>query len=136
MKTFPIQIKKYQLIFRLTVLCAVLTGLLISCGEGIQLFPFPPTEISTNNNNFISSENEIPYQLNAHRFEDFGQEDQNTKSLTDNFHPFLHDNFDLFRSVCLGFISTKKNENFASSITFKPPLFSKLGEGRAPPFTA
>lgn len=136
MKKVPIQIKKYQLIFRAAVLCAVLVGLLISCGEGIQLFPFPATEISTGNKAFLSSENEIAYQFNAHRFEDFGKKHQRTKSQPDNLHPFLRDNSDLFKSFYFESTSNKEAGNFAISITFKPPLFSKSGEGRAPPSDA
>lgn len=136
MKTVPLRIKKYRLIFRAAVLCAVLIGLLVSCGEGIQLFPFPATETSTGNNTFLSSENEIVYQFNAHRFEDFGQKYQKTKSQPDNFHSFLFDNFDLFKPLFLESISNKDAGNFAVSTIFKPPLFSKSGEGRAPPVNA
>ena len=136
MKKVPVQIKKYQLIFRAAVLCAVLTGLLISCGEGIQLFPFPTTELSTTNSAFLSSENEIVYQFNAHRFENFGQKDRKTKSQPGNFHPFLRDNSGLFKSLCFGLILKKEAGIIAFSITFKPPLISKSGEGRAPPINA
>ena len=68
MKKVPIQ--KFQFLFRAAVLCAVLTGLLFSCGEGIRLFPFPETETTKNDFSQLNFENKIPYQFNVHRLED------------------------------------------------------------------
>jgi hypothetical protein len=136
MKKVPNQIKKYRIIFRAVVLCALLSGLLISCSEGIRLFPFPTAEISTTDEAVQSTEIELAYQFNAHRFEDFGRQKQKTKSLPDNFHRFSLDISGLFKSFSFRVNSKNEAENFAVSITFKPPLFSKSGEGRAPPFAA
>lgn len=136
MKKVPIQIKKYRMIFRAAVLCALLIGLLISCSEGIRLFPFPAPEISTADESIQNPEIEIAYQFNAHRFEDFGRKNQKTKSQPDNFHQFSIGNSDLFKSFSFGLISKKEVVNLTVSVAFKPPLFSKSGEGRAPPFTA
>src|SRR5688572_26138653 len=58
-----------QFLFRAALLIGVLAGLLVSCGEGIRLFPFPFLETSQSINTKWKTDGEISYQKNIHRFE-------------------------------------------------------------------
>lgn len=126
--------QKYVLIFRAAVFYAVLSGLLFSCGEGIRLLPFPPTESSTANHTVLNFETEIPYQYNAHRFEK-NQQDQNSKSQTDNSNHCWINIGDLSNQTI--FVSTAKGEidNLSFRKIIKLPPFSKSGKSRAPPLS-
>lgn len=132
MKKVPVQ--KYLIIFRAAVLLAVLSGLLFSCSEGIRLCPFPVSENPTANDTFQIPENEIAYQFNAHRFEDFSRADHKTESQTNYFLHFWIDNSNLFKSFSTHLISERKTKIPPVWKTFKLPEFSGSGESRAPPF--
>lgn len=125
---------KYLIIFRAAVLLAVLSGLLFSCSEGIRLFPFPVSENQTATDTFQTPENEITYQFNAHRFEDFSRANHKTESQTNYFLHFWIGNSNLFKSFSTRLISERKTKISAVWKTFKLPEFSGSGEGRAPPF--
>ncbi len=58
-----------RLTLRSLVWLGVLMGLLFSCGEGIQLFPFPQSETTQNNSSGLKGGKELDYQKNIHRFE-------------------------------------------------------------------
>ena len=126
--------QKYLIIFRAAILFAVLSGLLFSCSEGIRLIPFPVTENSTANDKFQTSETEITYQFNAHRFEDLSQANHKTESQTNYFLHFWFDSSNLFRSISTRLISERKTKLSPIWKRFKLPEFSGSGESRAPPF--
>ena len=130
MKKVPIQ--KFQFLFRAAVLCAVLTGLLFSCGEGIRLFPFPETETTKSDLSQLNFENEIPYQFNLHRFED-RQENHKTKSQRNSQNHFWIQDGLLNDSVFRISITGKKNNFPTVAKILKFPLSSESGESRAPP---
>lgn len=67
MKTLPFNIRQ-QAAFRV-LLIGVFFGLLFSCGEGIQLFPFSEPDIRNKENELFYKGDKIPYQLSLHRFE-------------------------------------------------------------------
>jgi hypothetical protein len=72
---------------RAALLFGVLSGLLFSYGEGIQLLPFPTPEIGKNSLPNINCKNKIPYQFSIHRFEN-QQSKRESKSRSDNPHHF------------------------------------------------
>ena len=132
MKKVPIQ--KFQFLFRAAVLCAVLTGLFFSCGEGIRLFPFPETETTKNDFSQLNFENKIPYQFNVHRLED-KPGNCKTKSQRNSQNHYWIEAGTINNSV-FSFSKTRTKINFPSAAkNLKLPLFTESGESRAPPFT-
>ena len=132
MKKVPIQ--RLQLLFRTAVLCAVLTGLLFSCGEGIRLFPFPATETTKNDSSQLNFENKFPYQFNIHRLED-RQGSFTTKSQRNNQNHYFIESGAVGDSI-FRVLTTGTKFNFPTvTANLKLPLFSESGDSRAPPFT-
>ena len=124
-------LQKYQFIFRAVLLCGVLTGLLFSCGEGIRLFPFPPSEITRNPNFKWRSEEKIGYQENVHRFET--KQEKQSKFQRDN----PHQGTDVYQAL-------NDSPFIAAGALFKPNLSVEFqtaksvkivesGSSRAPP---
>ncbi|CAN5682000.1 hypothetical protein BH20ACI4_BH20ACI4_09110 [soil metagenome] len=130
MKKVPIQ--KFRLLFRTAVLCAVLTGLLFSCGEGIRLFPFPEAETPENDLSQLNFENKIPYQFNIHRLED-RQGSFKTKSQRNTQNHYLIESGAISDSI-FRISNDREKFNFPTAAeNLKLPLFSESGESRAPP---
>ena len=130
MKKVPIQ--KFQFLFRAAILCALLSGLLFSCGEGIRLFPFPEIETAKNDSSQLNFENKIPYQFNIHRLDD-GQGNQKTKSQRNLQHHYWIEGGTVSSS---GFYISKTWKifdfpNVAENL--KLPFFTESGDSRAPP---
>lgn len=124
---------QFQTLFRAVVLCAVLSGLLFSCGEGIRLLPFPATETGKNNSSQLNVEDKILYQYNVHRFEE-RQGNQKTKSQRNSQNHYLIEDTIPNDSVFRLLVTGNKLDFPASFENLKLPHFSKSGESRAPPF--
>lgn len=60
---------RHETVFRAVVLFGVLAGLLFSSGEGIRLFPFPPSAAAQNEKSFLSDGKESDYKENIFRLE-------------------------------------------------------------------
>ena len=132
MKKVPVQ--KIRLIFRTVVLCAVLSGLLFSCGEGIRLFPFPAVEKTKNDRNKLNFEDKILYQFNAPRFEDT-QGNFKTKSQRNSQHQHQWTENGAVNNPPFSLIVTgKPSKHSTLSANLKRILYSESGESRAPPF--
>ncbi|MGI9055003.1 MAG: hypothetical protein ACR2F2_04285 [Pyrinomonadaceae bacterium] len=130
MKKVPIQ--KFQIIFRTAVLCALLTGLLFSCGEGIRLFPFPEAETTENEFSQLNFENKISYQFNIHRLEE-RQGNHKTKSQRNSQNHYFIESGAISDSI-FRISNDRKKFNFPTAAEdLKSPLFSESGESRAPP---
>jgi hypothetical protein len=132
MKKVPVQ--KFQLISRTIVLCAVLTGLLFSCGEGIRLFPFPATETTKNDLSQLNFKNKIPYQFNIHRLED-RQGNHKTKSQRNFPNHYFIESGAISDSI-FRVLTTRIKFSFPTAAeNLKLPLFFESGESRAPPLS-
>ena len=121
---------RVQFIARSVILMGLLIGLLFSCGEGIQLLPFPATGLDGNIGRFIETTGPTSYNENVLRFE---KKPENNKSKPQ------HD-------VLLGTADTSLREGgelaLAADVNIKIPdhnpllksqSFHSSTHGRAPP---
>lgn len=132
MKKVPLY--KLRLLFRTAVLCAVLAGLLFSCGEGIRLFPFPAAETAKNNRSYQNFGDKISYQFYAPRFED-AQGNLKIKSQRNSQqHHLWLENGAANNPPFSAAIITKQFQHLVLSANLKRILLSESGESRAPPF--
>lgn len=75
---------------RAFILIGVLSGLLVSSGEGIRLFPFPFAE--SDKNERLENLDKIPHQFNLHRFEN-KHASFHAESHSGKFSPHLTNSF-------------------------------------------
>ena len=118
-------------IARAVFIAVLLAGLLVSSGEGIHLFPFPPAEISGNRHLLATNTERGIYQENALRL-DQAQKKGQSGSERDKQHvtgslPAAAELVDRHLAVTGG---SKFSNN---SHLFLLQLFSSRLRGRAPP---
>ena len=120
-----------QFIARAAIIAVLLTGLLVSSGEGIHLFPFPPGEITGNLHLSPNNTQRVPYHENALRL-DKAQDKGQTVSTRDRQHTgaFLPGSGHLD----IRFLSVKGGTQLsADPHLFRSQRFTSRLRGRAPP---
>ncbi len=114
---------------------AVLIGLLFSCGEGVQLLPFPVPEAAGDPHSNINSKNKIPYQFSIHRFEN-DRGDSHTKSQPNASNHFWTKAGILAGGLIFNVYKNWRGNNFPPNPDFlKSNLFLSSRGSRAPPIS-
>ena len=119
-----------QSLFHALLYFGVLAGLLFSSGEGIRLFPFPPT--AQNEKSFLSDDKDSDYKENVFRFEKgeggFSKFPRNAKDFWAGFR--APQKSPVFK---LAFIFQADSAFIRSG--FKSRFISQSPGSRAPPFS-
>jgi hypothetical protein len=128
-RSFP---QNRQAVFHAFLYFGVLAGLLFSSGEGIRLFPFPPSATAQNEKSFLSDGKKSDYKENVFRFEkgegSFSKFQRNAKDFWASFQ--MPQKPPVFK---LAFIF-QADSAFIRSV-FKSRFISRSPGSRAPPFS-